>query len=109
MNNYGMTYIEFKNDLEALDKLKSVGLLTKTKTLSSLNQILYKQINDGNIKTYTCKVVGFNYKENPSNCINQTYENLKIKVNDNEFDINIDFLKDMQKKSWGNEGYLEEN
>lgn len=109
MQKNEMTYIEFKSDLETLDKLKSVGLLTKTKTISSLNKIVYKKIEDDKtITSHPCEVIGFSWKNNPTNCINKMYENLRVNVDGKEFDINIDFLRDMQKKSWGAEKEIEE-
>lgn len=109
MNKFGMTYVKFEDDLEALEKLKVIGLFTKTKTVAALNQIVYKDIEDNNVRTYPCKVLGYSWKDTPSKSINSIYENLRINANDREFDINLDFLKDMQKKSWGTENQLDEN
>lgn len=97
-----MTKVLFKDNEETLSKLKTLGILSKTKAISDLSNIVYKKINDTDeVETFSCKVLGFNFKENPKDCINKTYENLIIEVNNDTFDINIDYLKDMQLKSWG--------
>ena len=106
MGDFEMTYVEFQSDSEALDKLKSIELLTKTKTESSLKGIVYKQLNGGKVEQYPCNIIGFSYKNTPKNCVNEMYENLRVKTDNREFDINIDCLKEMQKKSWGKEQVL---
>lgn len=104
MMDTNMEYIEFKTDEETLEKLKEIGILTKTKTIADISKILYKRVNsDKSIESFTCKVIGYSHKENPKNCINSIYENLRIEVDNRTIDINIDYLKDMQKKSWGAE------
>ena len=97
-----MNRVKFKDDSEALEKLKDLGIISKTKTVDALSKIVYKEINSNNhIISYPCKVLGFNWKDTPEKCINKLYENLAVEVKDRVFDINIDYLKDMQKKSWG--------
>lgn len=92
----------FKTEEEALVKLKEIGLISKTKTKSALNEIVYKTVNDDIVTTHECKVIGFNWKYNENkDCINPIYENLTIASDDREFDINIDYLKEMQKKNFG--------
>lgn len=98
----GMTQVLFKNNGECLEKLKELGILSKTKEISDLSTILFKKVNsDNKIKSFSCKVIGFNYKENPDNCINKTYDNLIVEVDNSIFNINPEYLKDMQSKSWG--------
>lgn len=97
-----MNRVKFEDDIIALEKLKDLGIISKTKTVDALSKILYKEIDDNdNIISYSCKVLGFNWKDVNEKCINKIYENLTIEVQDRVFDINIDYLKDMQKKSWG--------
>lgn len=98
----GMTQVLFKNDGECLAKLKELGILSKTKEISDLSTILYKKVKlDNKVESFSCKVIGFNYKENPDNCINKVYENLIVEADNSTFNINPEYLKDMQSKSWG--------
>ena len=102
MKTIEMNRVTFEDDLKALEKLKDLGIISKTKTIDSLSKIVYKEIDSNNdIMSYPCKVLGFNWKDTPEKCINKIYENLTVEVKDMVFDINIDYLKDMQKKSWG--------
>lgn len=102
MNTIEMNRVKFKDDIEALEKLKEIGFFTKTKTVSSLSKIVYKEFDSQeNIISHSCKVLGFNWKYTPEGCINKIYQNLTVEVEDKIFDINIEYLKDMQKKSWG--------
>lgn len=100
--NYKMNEVKFENKEEALEKLKEMNIIAKTKSLSALSQILYKSIDEnGQVISKECEIIGYNWKETNKDCINKIYENLTIKVNNKVFDINADYLKDMQKKSWG--------
>ena len=100
--NYKMNEVKFENEEDALEKLKEMNIIAKTKSLNALSQVLYKSIDEnGQVISKQCKIVGYNWKETNKDCINRIYENLTIKVDDKVFDINIDYLKDMQKKSWG--------
>lgn len=97
-----MNKVKFEDDIEALEKLKDLGIISKTKTVDALFKIVYKEIDsDNNVITYPCKVLGFNWKSNPEKCINRIYENLTVEVEGDVFNINTEYLKDMQKKSWG--------
>lgn len=97
-----MTEVLFQNNEEVLDKLKLLGILSKTKTINDLSTITYKKLlSNNNVDSIPCTILGSNYKENPDTCINKSYENLIIKVNDDIFNINPEYLKDMQAKSWG--------
>lgn len=99
---YNMNEVKFENEEEALKKLKEMNIIAKTKSSSALSQIVYKSIDkDGQVISKQCEILGYNWKETNKDCINKIYENLTIKVDDNIFDINTDYLKDMQKKSWG--------
>ena len=96
---FNMVDTLFTNDDEVLIKLKSLDILSKTKTVDSLSTLVYKSIDLlGNMSTYHCKVIGFSSKVLPSNCLNKTYENLIIECNDEVININIDYFKEMQKK-----------
>lgn len=104
-----MNRVNFENEEELLEKLKKIDFLTKTKTIKALSQIVYKNIDsNGNIISTPCKIISYNWKENPEKCINKIYENLTIEVLNDTFDINIEYLKDMQKKSWGTSKEIEE-
>ncbi|MBQ8998148.1 MAG: hypothetical protein IJ086_05565 [Clostridium sp.] len=97
-----MNRVRFKDDTEALEKLKDLGIISKTKTIDALSKVIYKKIDSNdNIQSCYCNVIGFNWKDTPEKSINKIYENLTIEVDGRIFDINIDYLKDMQKKSWG--------
>lgn len=103
---FDMKKIIFNNDYEVLTKLKEVQLMSKTKEISNLSEIIYKSIDDyGNVKKYNCKILGYNFKNTTDNSINKVYENLTIQVQNRIFDINIDYLKDMQKSSWNNKNF----
>lgn len=95
---FNMQDVYFKSDEEALIKLKEIGLLSKTKEVSDLSEIIYKEKNKKNeIKSYKCEVLGYSWKKTNPECINKIYENLIVKSNNKTFHINIDYLKEMQK------------
>lgn len=97
-NMFNMQDVLFKTDEEALEKLKEIGILSKTKEIKDLSEIIYKEKDDKNeIKSYKCEVLGYSWKKNSPECINKIYENLIVKSNNKTFHINIDHLKDMQK------------
>lgn len=95
---FGMQDVFFKTNEEALEKLKEVGILSKTKEVSDLSEIIYREKDNQNkMKSYKCEILGYSWKETPPECINKIYENLIVKSNNKIFYINIDHLKDMQK------------
>lgn len=99
---YKMNEIKFENDEDKLEKLKEINIIAKTKSLKALSEIVYKSIDkNGQVISKQCEIISYNWKETNKDCINKIYENLTIKVENKIFDINIDYLKDMQKKSWG--------
>lgn len=99
---YRMNEVKFKNDEDVLEKLKEMNIIAKTKPLSALSQVVYKSIDEnGQVISRQCEIIGYNWKETNKSCINKIYENLTVKVDDKIFNINADYLKDMQKKSWG--------
>lgn len=98
-----MEKIYFKNDKEIVEKLKEMGVFTKTKTEKDLHKLNYKNMVNKEITSSNCEVIAYNKKTIDENCINKYYENLAIKVKGKIFNINIDYFKDMQKKSFGME------
>ena len=98
---FDMQDVLFKTDEETLEKLKEVGILSKTKEASDLSKIVYKELDDKNeMQTYKCEILGYSWKETPPGSINKIYENLIVKSNNKVFHINIDYLKEMQKKNF---------
>lgn len=93
-----MTKVLFNNNEDALEKLKEINLLSKTKNINDLQKIIYKKVDENDcIISFPCEVLGYNHK---TTTFNTLYENLIIKVEDKIFNINIDYLIDMQKSTW---------
>lgn len=96
-----MEKICFNNNDEIVDKLKEIGIFTKTKTSKDLGNIKYKEISNGEIIIHKCEIIGFNRKQTNNGCIDAYYENLIIKSKEKTFNINIDYFKEMQTKRFG--------
>lgn len=109
LDNFKMERVCFNKDEEILEKLKEYGVLTKTKKIEHLKELRYKTIKDNKELVLECEILAFNWKRTKLNCINPTYENLTIKIEDREFEINIEFFKQMQKKDFFSIAKGEEN
>lgn len=100
-----MVDVFFESNEDVLDKLKEVGVISKSKGVESLLNLVYKEVNVNNcIVEHCCTVKGYSYCETPKGSINDVYENLIIEVRGRVFNINIDYFKDMQKKSFSKVG-----
>lgn len=74
----------FKTQEEILLNLQELGILGKKDTLDNL-------IFNGK----PCKVIGFNYKYNPVQCIHPVYMNLIVEQGGIQFNVNITYIKSM--------------
>ena len=74
----------FKTDEDTLLNLQELGILGKTDTLEDL-------VFNGK----PCRVIGFNYKYNPIQCIHPAYMNLIMVQGGIQSNINITYLKSM--------------
>lgn len=83
----------FKTQEEVLLNLQELGILGKTATLDNL-------VFDNK----PCKVLGFNYKYNPTQCIHPVYMNLIVEQGGLQFNVNIAYIKSMN-----NTATLEQN
>lgn len=98
MNVVEMKRIEFKDDEDAVESLKEIGLLSKTKTLTELSKMVYKYIKlNNNITSSDCKIVGVEVMKVAENCSSKVYENLTVEVDDISFDIDVKSIKDMER------------
>lgn len=98
MNVVEMKRIEFRDDEDAIESLKEIGLLSKTKTLAELSKIVHKYVKlNNNTTSDNCKIVGVEIMKVDENCSSKVYENLTVEVDDISFDIDVKSIKDMER------------